>query len=355
MAKKNQTPEGTEPTTESENTVSPTEVPPGTSAPAGIEKATTFSGEITPYYTKLADGNERFIRQYGDRIQIAEKDMPSPRQLQEIIDKLPDDLADNINGIFDRLSPIRKGIYAAEAKLDMVELRLYQGTGTDPNRPSNCNPGQYYLTSKENVGAEFEGIVVLIWQGRTMWGEKDELSRIPVCQSMDRKVGSNYGNCDTCPHLPWRDNKKQLCSDDCGAFMLTKDLKELVLVRFARTSEPAGRQLMRLVRKTRLPWIKRYKLTTEEKKNEKTRTRWFEMRTDVSEYTDENVYDLCNALSSITDHDFILPGISFSYRRAARIMADPSAATTISPSVGVLPGDTQPNKAYDFEDKPPSL
>jgi len=347
MAKNKSTPEGTEPTTATPET--PT--PPAPEAQTAIEKPAAATA-VTPYFSKLAESNDRFITQYRDRIEMAEKDMPSPRQLQEIIDKLPEDLAENINGIFERLSPVRKGIYAADAKLDMVELRLYQGTGTDPNRPSNCNPGQYYLTSKENVGSVFEGIVVLIWQGRTMWGEREENARIPQCQSMDRKVGSNYGDCDSCPHLPWRDGKKQLCSDDCGAFMLTKDLKELVLVRFARTSEPAGRQLMRLVRKTRLPWIKSYKISAEEKKNEKERRRWFEMRTEVGDYTDENIYDLCNALSSITDHDFILPGISFSYRRAARVMAELGSAATAN--VGVLPGDTKPASGYDFEDTPPS-
>jgi hypothetical protein len=345
----------TKATPETETETKPEEAAPAAQAeavaPTAIEKA--VPAELTSYYNKLVEGNDRFKTQYADRIEIAEKDMPSPRQLQEVIDALPDDLADNVNSIFDRLSPVRKGIYAADTKLDMTELRLYQGTGTDANRPSNCNPGQYYLTSKENIGPIFEGIVVLIWQGRTMWGDREENNRVPTCQSMDRKVGSNYGDCDTCPHLPWRDNKKQLCSDDCGAFMLTKDLKELVLVRFSRTSEPAGRQLMRLVRKTRLPWIRSYKLSTEEKKNEKTRTRWFEMRTDVGDYVDENVYDLCNALSSITDHDFILPGISFGYRRAARIMNDPNTATAVSPAVGVLPGDDK--LQYGFEDTPPKL
>ena len=184
-----------------------------------------------------------------------------------------------------------------------------------------------------------------------MWGEREENNRVPTCQSMDRKIGSNFGECATCPHQPWRDNQKQLCSDDAGAFMLTKDLKELVLVRFSRTSEPAGRQLMRLVRKTRLPWIKSYKITTEEKKNEKERRRWFEMRTEVGEYTDENVYDLCNALSSITDHDFILPGIAFSYKRAARIMSEQGPATTTT--VGVATPDEK--SAYTFDDKAPDL
>lgn len=342
MAKSKNLPESPEPQVEET---------PKTEEPTAIEKAPT-STALTPYAAKLAEGNDRFLTQYRERIDMAEKDMPSPRQLQEIIDKLPEDLAENINGIFERLSPVRKGIYAADSKLDMVELRLYQGTGTDPNRPSNCNPGQYYLTSKENVGPVFEGIVVLIWQGRTMWGDREDNNRVPVCQSMDRKVGSNFGDCDTCPHLPWKDGKKQLCSDDCGAFMLTRDLKELVLVRFSRTSEPAGRQLMRLVRKTRLPWIKSYKVTSEEKKNEKERRRWFEMRTEVGDYTDEQIYDLCNALSSITDHDFILPNISFSYRRAARIMSELGPNTN---NPGVLPADNKPNKDYEFEDTPPNV
>lgn len=343
MAKKNNVP-GTP-----ENAQAAPAVEAESKPEAAIEKSK--AADITPYYDKLADGNEKFITQYTDRIKMAEKDMPSPRQLQEIIDALPEDLAENINAIFERLSPVRKGIYAADTRLDITELRVYQGTGTDSNRPSNCIPGQFYLTTKENVGPVFEGIVVLIWQGRTMWGDKDEASRVPVCQSMDRKMGSNYAECESCPHLPWRDNQKQQCSDDCGAFMLTKDLKELLLVRFSRTSEPAGRQLMKLVRKTRLPWMKTYKITTEEKKVEKDRRRWFEMRTEVGDYTDEKLYDLCNALSSITDHDFILPNISFTYKRAARIMSEVGGAA--GANVGVeKPDATKPDYGFDNETPP---
>jgi hypothetical protein len=352
MAKKDKQSETTEnaqetaATPETEVAESKPEAPPE----AAIEKAQSPSTEITSYFGKLADGNDKFITQYKDRIQMAEKDMPSPRQLQEIIDKLPEDLAENINGIFERLSPVRKGIYAADARLDMTELRLFQGTGTDASRPANCIPGQFYTTSKDNIGPVFEGIVVLIWQGRTMWGDKDDNNRVPVCQSMDRKMGSNYAECESCPHQPWRDGQKQQCSDDAGAFMLTKDLKELMLVRFSRTSEPAGRQLMKLVRKTRLPWMKTYKITTEEKKNEKDRYRWFELRTEVGEYTDEKLYDLCNALSSITDHDFILPNLAFTYKRAARIMSEVGGAS--GANVGVeKPDATKP--AYGFDDETP--
>lgn len=343
-----ETPETTQETPETaQETPAPSSEP---STETAIEKSA--HADLSPYYEKLADGNDRFIVQYKDRIQMAEHDMLSPRQLQTIIDKLPEDLAENINAIFERLSPVRKGIYAADTKLDMTELRLYQGTGTDPNRPSNCNPGQFYLTSKENVGPIFEGIVVLIWQGRTMWGDREDNNRVPVCQSMDRKVGSNYGDCDTCPHLPWRDNQKQLCSDDAGAFMLTKDLKELVLVRFPRTSEPAGRQLMKLVRKTRLPWMKTYKISAEEKKNEKERRRWFEMRTEVGDYSDERVYDLCSALCTITEHDFILPNIAFTYKRAARMMEETGGAPPTK--VGVEQGDTT-KPQYGFEDEKPNV
>lgn len=350
MGKNKDKPE--EKTPEMNEDKAPVEEPQAEAPPTAIEKAAPAAIATTPYYSKLADENDKFIAQYKDRILLAEKDMPSPRQLQEIIDRLPEDLAENINGIFERLSPVRKGIYAADTRLDMTELRVYQGTGTDPNRPSNCNPGQFYLTSKENIGPVFEGIVVLIWQGRTMWGEKDEASRVPVCQSMDRKMGSNYGECDTCPHQPWRDGQKQLCSDDAGAFMLTKDLKELVLVRFPRTSEPAGRQLMKLVRKTRLPWMKTYKVTAEEKKNEKERKRWFEMRVEVGDYTDEKVYDLCNALCGITDHDFILPNIASTYKRAARIMKEAGGGS--QGNVGVDQGNTDtPN--YGFDDKAPNV
>jgi hypothetical protein len=292
-----------------------------------IEKAGATTG--VALLDTLSGGNEEFIKNHGAAVLRIAEDLPDGDKLDDIIFNLPEEYADPISNIMQRMNPNRKGIVSSSKQPEFTELRLFQGTGADPNRPENAIPGQFYLSSKENVGPAFEGTVLAIWEGRTMWGDRSDEGgpRMPVCQSMDRIKGSHYGNCDSCPNRPWKDNKPQKCANDVMAFMMMKDLRDIVLVRFQRTSEPAGRQLMKLVKRGRVPWTRWFSITAEARTSQNDKSiRWFVMQVQPLEGEEAKVpkelHPFCDAMCSGAEKDFIYSGIARIYAQAKRVMED---------------------------------
>lgn len=314
-------PKKKEPKTTAETT--PEEVKEAAPEEEQNDKLETRNDDL-PELARRIGSTDLFIDRYLKRIVAVEKDMPDRTKMRDILNALPDEHQTAIATIMRRMSPDKKGVYAADDRPDYTELRLYQGTGADPNRPDTAVPGQFYLTSKENVGKVFEGTVIAIWQGRTMWPDREGGggARMPVCVSMDRKVGSRFGTCTDCLNLPFRDGEATSCSDDVVAFMLTKDLQDIVLVRFSRTSEPAGRQLMRFVKKGYVPWEKWYEIKAEEHKNKESGFRWFTMSVNLMEedghaaMVDDELYDFCEAMCTNAEASFILPALGRIYNQA---------------------------------------
>jgi len=275
----------------------------------------------------LGDNNDLFMRYYGENVNRVAKELPSDTALMKIIDAIPDETAaDSISEIIKRISGHRKGVYNTDERPDLPELRIFHGTGNDVNRPENQQPGQFYLTSKENVGKEFIGTVLLVYSGNTMWPPNDSSGGTtrgaPQCISLDRKVGSTYGECKACPNRPWRDGKPNACANDVVAIMLTKNLKDLVIVRFSKTSEAAGRMLMKFAKRGTYPWSKWYKLTLQEEKKE--RNRWFKMQVEpvADEYVPEYLHPFGDAMCTMLEAKQYLPGLASIYRQARETLEE---------------------------------
>jgi len=323
-----------------------------TETETSIEKTGTIS-----LATSLGINNELFTERYAKELERVSDELPTQIELQQIIDNLPDDFADGISEIIRRASGKRKGVYSSDDRPDFPELRIYHGTGNDPNRPENQIPGQYYLTTKENIGKEFEGTVIALWSGRTMWGDTEagDSVRMPICNSMDRKMGSTYGDCEKCFHRPWRDGKQQKCANDVVAFMLSKNLQDIVLVRFQKTSEPAGKQLMKFVKRSMSNWSKWYKITAEARTSKSdTNRRWFVMVVEPEgELVPEALHPFCDAMCSILEYTHVLPGIAATYRQAKEAVEETEEGAG---SAGLVEGDenTGDNKPDygDMEDAP---
>jgi hypothetical protein len=320
---------------------------------AAIEKAPPIEMSLA---AKLADNNTPlFLQTFADRISTVTAALPDRRTVDRVIDALPDEYADKVASIIRRNMGKRRGLYADDDRPELTELRIFHGTGNDPNRPENIIPGQYYLTSKETVGKQFVGTVLAAYKGRTMWGDRDsgENMRMPVCQSMDRKVGSSFGYCDTCPNKPWRDGKMQRCSDDVVAYMLTKDLNDIVLVRFAKTSEGAGRQLIKFIRRTEQNWSKWYSITADATVNQNDKNqRYYVMKVSPVEGEEKDVYvpdelqAFCDMMSAIIEANIMLPGMAHVYRQAKDLLG-PNAMPAPTPARGAgsspMMGDDTPD------------
>ncbi len=313
MAKSKKTKPSKEETQPQEKTV--TDQPKENSEEKAIEKAAPNA------LADLGKGDVLFLDRYGKAVARVAEELPTSGTFQQIIDALPEEYIDNLMGIIQKTMGARTGVYGDSDRPDFPELRIYHGTGNDPNRPDKQIPGEYYLTTKENVGEAFEGTVLAMWGGRTMWGDAEagETTKMPICQSMDRKMGSTCGECETCPHKPWRDGKQQRCSDDVVAFMLSRDMKEIVLVRFQKTSEPAGKQLKKFTKRAMQLWSKWYHLSLESRTSKTdSNRRWYVMKVEPCSGDDalvpEAIHEFCDAMCVSLESTFILPNMASIYR-----------------------------------------
>jgi hypothetical protein len=286
----------------------------------------------------LAESHPMFQEKYKEDLERVSATLPSPASLQKIIEGMPENIRSSVSEIIKKTSGKKRGVYTEDNRPDFPELRLFHGSGNDPNKPENVIPGHFYLNTKENVGAEFKGAVIAIWAGRTMWGDRDGGdSGMPICQSMNRVVGSTYGTCKTCPHRPWRGGEKQKCGDDVVAFMLTEDLKELVLVRFNKTSEPAGRRLLRMANRDMELWSKWYSITSDARTSKQDKNwRWFVMQVEPVEdgLVPESVYDFCGAMCTLLEASIVLPKIADTYNSAQKVLSGEEEVEEDEPGAG---------------------
>lgn len=301
----------------------------------------------------LAESHPLFQEKYKEDLERVAATIPSPASLQKIIEALPEETRSSVSEIIKKTSGKKRGVYTDDTRPDFPELRLFHGSGNDPNKPENVIPGHFYLNTKENIGAKFVGAVIAIWAGRTMWGDREGGdSGMPICQSMNRVIGSTYGECKTCPHRPWRDGEKQKCGDDVVAFMLTQDMKELVLVRFNKTSEPAGRRLLRMANRDMELWSKWYDITTEARTSKQDKNwRWFVMQVEPTEdgLVPESVYEFCDAMCTLLEASIILPKLADTYNSASKVLSGEDTVEEDEPGAGDEPVMTDDE---DYGDMP---
>jgi hypothetical protein len=282
--------------------------------------------EGTPLAT-LANAPTAFGVEYKKQIERVLKNLPSDRSLNETLDNLPDETADKLSALLNKLNPEKQGIYTSDDKPMFPDLKIHHGVGKDPNRPEKMYPGQLYLTSQEVVGETFIGSVLFIYEGRTMWEKGTDA---PVCQSMDRKIGSTYGNCVTCPNRPWAAGQKTDCSDDVTAYVLRDNLDDIVVIRFSKTSGPAGTRLIKALRRAQNIWDPKIKFAVETATNENNT--WYKLTaakvTEGERYTPEALSDFCKQMSVSIEATFILPTLGMIYSKAAEGIVEDAEETT---------------------------
>ncbi len=290
----------------------------------------------------------KFLENYRSRIERVAMNYPTMDTLAQILLDLPDDLADKLEGITQGFGGEIQGIYTAEQRPDFPELKLFQGTGNDSNRPEKQIPGEFYLSSKVNVGESFTGAVLLIVEGRTMWGDRsadgDNKPRVPLCNSLDRKIGSTYGDCETCPNRPWHSDPPR-CANDIVAYMLRDDLSDIVKVRFQKTSESAGRRLMRFLRSDKLAWKCWYTISAHSRVNSKdSNIKWHVMdveRRAKNTEVPKELHPFCSAMCTALEGTMILPALAGIYRNASDSPQATDSVSTTGSVDGLPPADSE--------------
>ena len=63
---------------------------------------------------------------------------PSQDELIKISDNLSDEYKEKITSMVVRSNSSKPGLRTSEQNFNPMEIRIYHGTGTDPNRPPSC-------------------------------------------------------------------------------------------------------------------------------------------------------------------------------------------------------------------------
>lgn len=317
-----------------------------------MTKTTAIKKAPPTTIASIGAGDDAFTERWGGAVERVAFNLPTLPEFKTIIDALPAEYAANLKSIVRKAMGAREGVFGpGDQQADWPELRVYQGTGTDPNRPDKQIPGEFYLTTKETVGDKFEGAVLALWEGRTMWGDPDagESTKMPMCHSMDRIMGSLCGPCDDCPHFPWRDNQRSRCADDVVAFMLSKDMKDIVLVRFAKTSCPAGTQLRRLSGRGENNWDRWFTLTIDPRTSPTDKShRWYVLKVEPSAGAPvpTEIHEFCRAMCTSLQASYILPNLASIYR-SGQVDAPPADGGAGSAPMLTEDSDTLDNMSDD--------
>lgn len=301
----------------------------------------------TDNLANLLTDNPLFAKTYGgDIVQLTE--YLQNVDLVKLTAALPDAYGVAVKEIFKRLFKKKLGSIGATAT-QMIELRLNHGVGSDPNRPAKMFLGEYYLSDGQIVGPDFTGLVLAVWTGHTMWPSEEESDGKrgnPLCSSMDRIVGSSFGECATCFHRPWKSKaERSNCAQDVVIVMLRDNLQDIALVRFSKTSTPAGASIYSKVNNDKELWSRWFKLTAAKKDNKIKNTQYHVMISEAVGMVDTALYPAVELLSIFFNSKIVYPGLASIYRQHHESASRTSLEISHTADVGdTSDGDVAPTE-----------
>lgn len=182
---------------------------------------------------------------------------------------LPDKTREAIKMLAKLSSPEKPGMEEVLTAWKVPRLNIAQPTTRSEAKPESAKMGDLYTTAGQLLEKPWGGIPLYFYEENINFPEK---SKTPACQAPDGKLGSPYGNCLTCPHLPFGkqnggrgDQKKTDCQSNIVCVMLAVDLSQVYVVQFGKTSRKAGSAMLSLAGQQTAVWRQSYLLTTEKK------------------------------------------------------------------------------------------
>jgi len=280
-----------------------------------------------------------FIRQYGQRISQIERDYKTPDEILKFVEELSEDIPqkEGLLEMLQRLQPNRKGVISDRTQSFHTDLRIVSGSSADPNKPEDLSTGKLYYSSGDAVGPEFIGTPLYIWVGQELF-EKGNPGELPkkLCTSQDCKVGNTFGVCMNCQYKPTWDpdgpKKNLYCQKFVNAFMLAQDGKEIAIVRFHKTSQKAGQQLLKLASRTSQFWSRWYSIKTAKQTHSTLPVTWYIYTVEVvpgkEGEVSKQLYPICDAFCTAAGREYIFPVFSRCYADA---LGGPASDEAVSP------------------------
>lgn len=258
---------------------------------------------------------------------------PTATELMDIVMSLPESQQEAMVNLVSKTNPEKQGLHSASSGFDPTALKVYHGTGNDPARPRQTLTGQFYSSDSRVIGEKFNAAVLAIYEGQTLWpqqgsGAANE-SKAPICQSMDRQMGSKYGPCSSCALNPrTRAYTQGGCSEDVTVYLLDQDFTAIYELKFSKTSLGAGRSLMNVLKKENQVWDRWF--TVEAKERVEGKNKWYVVQCSpladpAKVNTPKTAHPLFQALSKVIDTDVYYRKIADIYDRAKN-SADVGAA-----------------------------
>lgn len=174
-----------------------------------------------------------------------------------------------IQAIAAQASPDRPGLEEMTALWKVATVNIVQPTTQSDAKPPDARPGDLYTTSGQHLERPWGAIPIYFFESNVNFPSG---AKIPACSAPDAKLGSPFGECLKCIHLPFGkqnggrgDQKKTDCQNSINVVMLAIDLSAVYTVQFSKTSRRAGSALLSLAGQQTAVWKQSYLLSTEKK------------------------------------------------------------------------------------------
>jgi hypothetical protein len=167
-------------------------------------------------------------------------------------------------------SPQRPGMEEMAEAWRIPRIMIAQPTSQSDAKPDSARNGDLYTTSGQLLERPFNFTPINFHRENINFPQG---GRNPVCSSLDGKLGSPFGECEKCPHLPFGmqnggrgDQHRTDCQTSivCAAMSNNFDTgqAQVYLIHFSKTSYSAGRALMKLMTPHPFVWKQNYLLNT---------------------------------------------------------------------------------------------
>lgn len=287
---------------------------------------------------------------------------PSPEQLFEIVMKLPADSQQKMLELVRKTRPKKQGAHTAREGFSPTQLRVNQGTGNDPVKPAKHPPGNFYTTDSRDMGDEVKVVFIGFYEGRTMWPPRDQgdsASKGPLCFSLDRKMGTRYGECEACPNA-----QKKYTEGGCGrevtAWFLDEDMTGIYEVKFSKSSIGMGDSLVKILNKADNLWDRWFTLKNDARSEGDRRwyvtksTPFTDPKNPAASNTDRALHTLYEGLSRLLDADVYFPALADTYDRA-KGSTDAGGAVMANADEAALLSNTATDGTPDYSGDNPNV
>jgi hypothetical protein len=227
--------------------------------------------------------------------------------------RLPEPQRTSFAQFFEQMYAEKIGVHTNQSEFRVPDLRLFQGSGSDPIRPESAVKGCSYDSDGNIITApsaqvarllqvpeRFNGYVIAVHATRQMWWPKDEKNEplplagmkpgdsginvnVPLCTSINREVGTRFGDCGQCQYRPFGTGqpRKNECKDAWVFFVVREDFTQIYRLPIVSTSTKTGATpIISRIRPWSVPWQKSF--TFETMAQTKNNTTWFQWKTSMN-------------------------------------------------------------------------